>query len=77
MKNTRKILVALLVLMTILMSLAVVAIPASAADGTVVYLKPSGNTYGGWKEGNERYAVYSWGAKEDWQDLIDPDGDGV
>lgn len=33
MKQTRKIFVALLVLMTILMSLVVVAIPASAADG--------------------------------------------
>ena len=39
MKQTRKIFVALLVLMTILMSLVVVAIPASAASGTVTVSK--------------------------------------
>ena len=39
MKHTCKILVALLVLMTILMSLAVVAIPASAAGETATFKK--------------------------------------
>ena len=79
MRNTRKILVAFVILMTILMTLAI--IPANAAgEGKTVYLKPSGSSFGGWKEGNERYAVYSWNSSNGvnaWCDLMDPDGDGV
>ena len=58
MKHTRKILVALLVLMTILVSLAAVTIPASAAneEGRVICLKPGSS----WTQGNERYAAYYW-----------------
>ena len=57
MKHTRKILVALLVLMTILISLAAVAIPASAANmtgGETLYLKVNSE----WKQSTPRFAVY-------------------
>lgn len=53
MKQTRKIFVAILVLMTILMSLAVVAIPASAASETV-----SMNVYG--TNGTKNGESISW-----------------
>ena len=65
MKHTRKILVALLVLMSILMSLVVVALPASAATisgGTKLYLVPNAN----WKIDNARFAAYFFGDGEAW-----------
>ena len=65
MRNTRKILVALLVLMTILVSLVAVAIPASAANipaGTKLYLVPSAN----WNQSNARFAAYFFGSGESW-----------
>ena len=77
MRNTRKILVALLVLMSILMSLAVVAIPASAEAATTLYLTPNSN----WKADGARFAARFWtdtpSFKEVWVDMKDPDGDGV
>ena len=62
MRNTRKILVALLVLMTILVSLAAVTIPASAADnlftvGDTLYLSPNSN----WTQSGARFAAYFFG----------------
>ena len=65
MKNTRKALVALLLLMTILVSLAAVTIPASAANipgGTKLYLVPSAN----WNQSNARFAAYFFGDGEAW-----------
>ena len=62
MRNTRKILVALLVLMTILVSLVAVAIPASAAAPEKLYLTPNSN----WKVDNARFAAYFFGNGERW-----------
>ena len=65
MRNTRKILVALLVLMTILVSLVAVAIPASAAKisgGTKLYLVPNTN----WNTDNARFAAYFFGDGDVW-----------
>ena len=67
MKHTRKILVALLVLMSILMSLAVVAIPASAAQPKTLYLKPGSN----WTQSNARFAAYFFGNGDKWVDMKD------
>ena len=74
MRNTRKILVALLVLMTILTSLAVVAIPASAAaQPEKLYLTPSSN----WKQSNARFAAYFFGNGDKWVSMTDANKDGV
>ena len=55
MKNTRKILLALLLILTMLVGMT--AITASADDtGTTVYLTPNTN----WKADNARFAVYCW-----------------
>ena len=59
MKTTRKLIVALVLVMSILMTLAVAVIPASAADTTArtpVYLKPNSN----WKSSSAWFAVYYW-----------------
>ncbi len=76
MKHTRKILVALLVLMTILMSLVVTTIPASAANvDTSIYLKPNSN----WTQASAWFSIYTWGgsAGEKWIKMTDWDGDGI
>ena len=62
MRNTRKILVALLVLITILVSLVAVAIPAGAAAPEKLYLTPNAN----WKVDNARFAAYFFGNGEKW-----------
>ena len=57
MKTTRKLLLALVLVMSILMTLAVAVIPASAAtkdSESVVFLVPNSN----WKVDNARFAVY-------------------
>ena len=77
MRNTRKILVALLVLMTILVSLAAVTISASAAStaGSTLYLKPNSN----WVKDNARFAAYfmdSTKGTTKWISMTDNDGDG-
>ena len=59
MKTTRKLLLALVLVMSILMTLAVAVIPASAAtkdSESVVFLVPNSN----WKVDNARFAVYYW-----------------
>ena len=61
MRNTRKILVALLVLMALLMSM--ITIVASAAEApTTLYLTPNAN----WKVDNARFAAYFFGNGEKW-----------
>ena len=56
MKTTRKLLLALVLVMSILMTLAVAVIPASAANpsGTTLYLKPNSN----WTSDGARFAIY-------------------
>ena len=78
MKHTRKILVALLVLMSILMSLAVVAIPASAAplaSGKTLYLKPSDN----WKEASAWFTAWFFegNGADQMVKMTDTNGDGI
>ena len=73
MKHTRKILVALLVLMSILMSLAAVAIPASAAQPSKLYLDPNSN----WSSSNAWFAAYFFGNGTTWVKMADSNGDGI
>ena len=74
MKNTRKILVALLVVFTLLMSLTTItAFAAQTSADTVIYLTPNSN----WKTDNARFALYTWDGGEKWFDMTDSDGDGV
>ena len=72
MKFTRKIFVALLVVLTLLMSVAV--LPASAADQPeTLYLTPNAN----WKQDNARFAAYFFGNGETWVSMTDSNGDGI
>ena len=76
MKNTRKLLVALIVVMAMLLSMAALTMTASAANipaGTVLYLVPSAN----WNESNARFAAYFFGNGEAWVNLTDVNGDGI
>ncbi len=73
MKNTRKILVALLVVVSLLMSMAVVASAVATTQDTVIYLTPNAN----WKQDNARFAFYSWDGGDKWIDMTDDDGDGI
>ena len=71
--NTRKILLAVLVVMTLLVSMA--TITASAADDSTVYLNPGND----WVGGEARFAIYTWGgpAGEQWIDMTDANSDGI
>ena len=72
MKNTRKILLALLLVLTMLVGMT--AITASADDtGTTVYLTPNSN----WKADNARFAVYCWGnsGSNKWVDMTAVEGE--
>ncbi len=65
MRNTRKIIVALILVMTILMTMAMAVIPASAENipgGTKLYLVPNAN----WNQSNARFAAYFFGDGEAW-----------
>ena len=75
MKHTRKILVALLVLMTVLVSLAAVTIPASAATTRTIYLKPSSN----WLEAGAWFQAWTWGgtSSDAWVTFTDSNYDGI
>ena len=71
MKNTRKILLALLLILTMLVGMT--AITASAADeGTTLYLTPNAN----WKTDNARFAVYYWdNSGNHWVDMTAVEGE--
>lgn len=71
MKHTRKISIALVIMMVLMMALAV--IPASAATPETLYLTPNAN----WKVDNARFAAYFFGNGETWVSMTDSDGDGV
>ncbi len=73
MRNTRKILVALVVVMAILMSMAALTLTASAEAPEKLYLTPNAN----WKKDNARFAAYFFGNGEKWVSMTDSDGDGV
>lgn len=74
MKNTRKILLALLVVFTLLMSFATItASAAKTTSDTVIYLTPNSN----WKQDNARFALYTWDGGEKWFNMTDADKDGI
>ncbi len=70
--NTRKILLALLIAITMLVSVA--SVTAFAADGTTVYLEPTAE----WDKDGARFAVYYWLDDNDngWVDM-ESIGDGI
>lgn len=71
--NTRKILLALLLVLTMMVSLVTIGVSA-ADEGTKVYLTPNGN----WKADNARFAVYTWNDSGNaWFDMVDSDDDGI
>ena len=73
MKQTRKILIALLVVFTLLMSLTTITtFAAKTTADTVIYLTPNSN----WKVDNARFAIYTWDGGDKWFDMSDADGDG-
>ena len=47
--------------------------PDPTPEGNVIYLKPNNN----WKEGNARFALYSWDGGDQWFNLTDADSDGI
>ena len=74
MKNTRKIIAALLA--TIMLLLSMTALTAFAADGeAMIYLTPNDN----WKKDNARFAIYTWITDGDylWIDMTDSDNNGI
>ena len=73
MKSTRKILVALMLVLTMLVGMTVVASAAKTTAETTFYLTPNSN----WKVDNARFAVYTWDGGEQWFDMKDTDGDGI
>ena len=75
MKHTRKILVALLVLMTILMSLVVTTIPASAATTQTLYFVPGSD----WNQAGAIFRAWTWGGTQadSWVTFTDSNGDGI
>ena len=78
MRKLSKILVLVLALaMMFTMASLFTASAAEAEETKTIYFKPP--TSGHWHQGNERYAVYSWGGStgDTWHDLKDSDGDGV
>ena len=74
MKNTRKILFALLVVFALLMSMMTVTSFAAKTTGdTKIFLTPNAN----WKTDNARFAAYTWDIGNTWFDMTDSDGDGT
>ena len=73
MKNTRKILVALLVMMTLFVGMFAINANAATAANTTIYLKPNSN----WVQSDAWFAVYTWDVSPDWYKMTDSDGDGV
>ena len=74
MKNMRKVLIALLVVMTLLASMSTVtAFAAKTTGDTTIYLAPNAN----WKKDGARFALYTWDGGDKWFNMTDPDGDGI
>lgn len=71
MKNTRKILALVLVLMMVLPMFTMFTV--SAATPAKLYLTPNAN----WKADNARFAAYFFGNGETWVSMTDADKDGI
>ena len=63
----------LAIVLCLAMCLGLLAVTASAADGTKVYLKPNDN----WKKDGARFAVYCFGNGEKWIDMTASSTDGI
>ena len=73
MRNTRKLLVALVLVFTLLMTMAMAVIPASAQNmtgGEKLYLVPSAN----WNQSNARFAAYFFGTGDAWVSMTKVEG---
>ncbi len=56
--------------------LFVVLICVMSVSARTLYLRPTGTSYGGWAEGNERYAIYCYDdAGNDWVSMTPVEGD--
>ncbi len=84
MKLKAKILTLVLALAMLFSIIAVLTIPAGAAEsdseGTIIYFTPSSDDY--WKKDGARFAAYYWEGEdsskiEGWSDVVDFNGDGV
>lgn len=75
MKRTRKLILALVVVMSLLMAMAVAIIPASAATTRIIYLKPSSN----WREAGAWFQAWTWGGDtpDAWVTFTDSNYDGI
>ena len=73
MKNTRKILIALLIMVTLLVSVFAINVSAATAANTVIYLKPNSN----WVQSDAWFALYTWDVSPNWYTMTDSDGDGI
>ena len=73
MKNTRKILIALFIVVTLLVSVFAINVSAATAANTTIYLKPNAN----WVDSNAWFAVYTWDVSPNWYKMTDNDGDGL
>ena len=73
MKNTRKILIALFIVVTLLVSVFAINVSAATAADTVIYLKPNSN----WVQSDAWFAVYTWDVNPNWYTMSDSDGDGM
>jgi len=75
MKRTRKLILALVVVMSLLMAMAVAIIPASAATTRIIYLKPSSN----WREAGAWFQAWTWGGSsaDAWVTFTDSNNDGI
>ena len=73
MKNTKRLLITLV--LAIGMIFAIATVTAGAEGGTVVFLTPNTN----WKADNARFAVYVWddAGSHKWVDMTDSNGDGI
>ena len=73
MKTTRKILIALLVMMTLFVGIFAINASAATEAGTVLYLKPNSN----WVQSDAWFAIYTWDVTPNWYKMTDSDGDGL
>ena len=72
MRNTRKILIALILVFALMMSMATLFASAASQPETL-YLTPNTN----WKADNARFAAYFFGNGETWVSMTDSNGDGI
>ncbi len=75
MKHTRKILAALIIVMTLLVALVAATIPASAATTQTLYFKPGSD----WNQAGAIFRAWTWGGSsaDAWVTLTDSNGDGI